>query len=352
MVKRRRSVRRGSGYTVGGAIEAYNAAATMANYAKRFKKGFSNTTTRRSSGGSAMAPMTSQHDSRLVYRKKSMPKRKRRRWVSFKKKVTAVEYSNRNLQNVTTAQLQYVYAQPNRSSFTACMMYGINGQVGSTGNPNVPPVVGSSGTGSMDDMYDVLTQKYAAGGTALTGRKFLFGSAVMDIHLTNIGDAAGILEIYEIVARQTFTPTTVSYDGPEDLFIQGYVDYATIANTPITPSAVRLGTTPFNCKLFCQYFTIKSKRRVHITPGEVISLQMRDAKNHFIAGNMLGKPNVGWRKGECKGYFFQVYGAPRFLPGTDNTADFAPSVQLKINTIKSYSFKQLDSDPIQYGHQE
>lgn len=280
-----------------------------------------------------------------------MPKYKKKRWTSFKKKVTAVAYSNRNLQNVTTIMNQFIYAPTNRTGFTASMIYGINGQVGTVGNPNLPPLVGLSGTGSMDDIFDVLTNKYAAGGSAMTGRRFLFGSAVLDIHVTNIGDATAILEVYEIVAKQTYTPASVAYDGPEDIFIQGFVDYAPMANTQLVPSAVRLGTTPFNCKLFCQYFTVKSKRRIHVTPGEVVSFQLRDSKNRFIAGNMIGKPNVGWRKNECQGYFFQTYGAPR-AAGDDLPSDFAPPVNLKMISIKSYSFKQLDADPIQYGHLE
>lgn len=307
--------------------------------------------TRRYANRTATAPMTSQHDSRLVYRKKTMPKYKKKKWVSFKKKVTAVEYSNRNLQNATTTAIHFLYAAPNRSGYVATMIYGINGTPGTVGNPSIPPLVGLSGTGQMDDMYDVLALKYAPGGTAATGRKFLFGSAVMDVHATNIGDATAILEVYEIIARKTHTPGNTTYDGVEDLFVQGFVDYSPMVNSVAVPSSVRIGTTPFNCKLFCQYFTVKSKRRIHITPGEVTSFQIRDPTNRFIAGNMLGKPNVGWRKGECKGYFFQAYGAARFS-GSDLASDLSPPVNIKFQVIKSYSFKQLDSDPIQYGHVE
>lgn len=326
-----------------GAIQAARGAYKIA---RRLR---TRTRTRVMGGARGPAPMTSQHDSRLVYRKKTMPRYKKKKWVSFKKKVTAVEYSNRNLQNVSMIQTMYCNANTDRCSFTSAMIYGINGQTGGTG---APPPGGASGTGSMDDMYDVLVNKYAAGGTAMNGRKFLFGSAVMDVHATNVSENALILEVYEIEAKKTYTPATVAYDGPEDLFIQGFVDYSPMANTPLVPSALRLGTTPFNCKLFCQYFTVKTKRRLQVSPGEVVSFQIRDSTNRFIAGNMLGKPNVGWRKGECKGYFFQIYGSPQLDPVALPPFNISPACSMKFSVIKSYSFKQLDSDPIQYGHVE
>lgn len=299
--------------------------------------------------GSA-TPLTSQHDTRLVYRKKSMPRRQRARWVNFKRKVTAVEYGNLNLNNVTMVQIQYCNATMNRTSFTAAMIYGINGSPGSPGD--IPPF-GVSGTASMDDVFDVLSNKYAVGGTAMNGRRFLFGSACMDIHATNIGDSTLILEAYEIYAKQTYTPTLTSYDGPEDIFTQGLgLDYQVMPNTPQTPSALRLGTNPFNCKLFSQYFTVKSKRRIQVTPGELVSFQMRDPRNYFISGNNLGRPNVGWKKGQCKGYFFQIYGQPTVDLPSQTEKTLSAACSLKFTIIKSYSFKQVASEPVQYGHVE
>lgn len=315
-------IRRGAGYALATAMRM-----------NRLRKGFTQARQKRPLQ-QADAPMTSQRDTRLMYRKKRMPYRKRKQWTSFKRKVTAVQISNTTLQTVVRQQVMYVTCAANRSSKAACTIYGMNGNGGSEGTTGT-----TSGIGQIDDMADIINAKY--GTTSGPQKKLLFASACLDVHVYGFGSGPGILEVYEIVARKDFTPALATYDSPEDLYDQGYLDIATVGTTATSGT---LGTTPFNCRLFCQHFKITKKYRVQYSQGETLSFQMRDPGNHFISGNILGKPSLGWKKGVTKGYFFQLYGSP-----STTATNFTIPAEVRITAIKSYTYRQLDVENVSAG---
>lgn len=285
-------------------------------------------------GGGYQQPMTSQKDTRLIYKKKSMPRRKRKQWTSFKKKVTAVQISNTQLQMVCRQQTMFLTTIANASACCFTGLYGLAGGVGSTGTTGV-----ASGTGQCDDISDIFVGKYVSA-AASAGRKLMFASACLDVHVQVTGAANMILEVYEISARKDFAAMSAAYDQVEEIYNQAFADLPVMAGG--LPSAVgsNLGTTPFNSKTFCQYFKINKKYRVQGSPGELLSFQMRDPKNYLIDGNICTRPQMNWRRNQFKGYFFQMYGCPVLAPATT----LSSAAECKITSIKSYTFRQFDSE--------
>lgn len=281
------------------------------------------------------APMTSQRDTRLMYKKKNMPRYKKKAWKSFKRKVTAVQIANTNLQVAVEQQVCVLPALQNQSSCQFHGLYGIAGNGGSFGTSTTGP----PGQGQVNDISKIFNARYAGP----RYRKMLFASACMDVHVKGTGASSFILEVYEIVARKDFTALSSAYDTVEEIYNNSFADVAAVGAIQATGSS--LGTTPFNAKTFCQFFKITKKYRVQGSPGETISFQMRDPRNHFIDGAHLLNPQVMWKKGLLQGYFFQLYGAPA---GTTN-AILTEAAEVKITAIKSYTWRQLDSEAVAAG---
>lgn len=295
------------------------------------------TATRRQQGRRSYdAPMTSQKDSRLMYRKKRMPARRRKAWKRFKRKVTAVQISNTNIQVAVEQQVCILPAIVNQSSAQFHGMYGIAGNPGSTGFTGAGP----PGQGQLNDIAKIFAAKYAGA----KYRRLLFASACLDVHVKGTGSSSFILEVYEIEARKDYTALSSAYDTVEEIYYNGFADYGPLGTAPGATGS-SLGTTPFHCKAFCQAFKITKKYRVQGSAGETISFQMRDPRNHMIDGNMIANPQIMWKKGLLKGYFFQLYGAPSGTTG----AVLTENAEVKITAIKSYTFRQLDSESVQGG---
>lgn len=284
--------------------------------------------------GGYQQPMTSQKDSRLIYRKKRMPVRKRKQWTSFKRKVTAVEISNKQLQMCARQQTMFLTTAANTSTYCFAGLYGLAGGVGSVGTTGV-----SSGTGQCDDIADIFMGKYGTAAIS-AGKKLMFASACLDVHIQVTGAANLVLEVYEIVARKDFAAMSAAYDQVEEIYTQAFADLPAMGGLPSATGST-LGTTPFNSKTFCQYFRINKKYRVQASPGELLSFQLRDPKNHLIDGNVVSKPQMNWHKGEFKGFFFQMYGCPTTTP---TAGTLSSAAECKVTSIKSYTFRQFDAE--------
>lgn len=280
--------------------------------------------------------MTSQRDVKTIYRRKPMPRRRRKQWVSFKRKVTATQIANSALMSFFRQQVMYLTTAANASSFTTATIYsygGINGTEGTTGS--------ASGTGQGDDLVDFWTTKYGLTSVGRS-RKTMFASACMDVHIRNSGAASGILEIYEIIARRDYGSSSVSYDSIEELYTNGFTDtVATPLFTAVTSST--LGSTPFQNKLFCQQFKVLKKTRVEISAGETISMQMRDPKNRVAYGAEMNA-NLIFKRGATRGYLFQLYGEPSGTATQKTTA-----CECRVTVLKSYTYRELDSQPATTG---
>jgi len=213
--------------------------------------------------------VTRQHDFQNQYRRKRMPYRKKKGWISFVKKVRAVnakeEGTKTVLFNSSNISEETV---PGAQQYKFIAMYGRKGT-------NPTNEIGSA------DLSTIITNGTE---TASTSQKLTFKSAVLDMTITNTGTNKVEMDIYHL----TFwgDSNSSSFDGS---LTSG------ASNTPLlNPNADnyfgalnlgRRGCTPFELPNFIRdaKCTIQKKTKYFIPNGDTMTYQMRDAKEHHIS---------------------------------------------------------------------
>lgn len=219
--------------------------------------------------------ITAQHDSKTVYKKKRMPRRKRKRWAKFVKKVAAATDDrgtqtflfNRAHSETTSAKVGGVGQQ----SIICAHLYGKNGAIEAKelGNRDLFSICNDLVANGVDD-----------------SAKIRFTSAVLDITVTNQknpaipeNDYEGPLEVdvYHII-----------YPSNKQLIVNGLVaafDAATLKvnggwGLPKVNIADR-GATPFDIGQ-CMSITglkILNKKKYYMGYGQAFTYQIRDPRN-------------------------------------------------------------------------
>lgn len=287
--------------------------------------------TRRSS--IAHAPITSQYDVKTVYRKKRMPRRRRRRYVRFAKSVQHLNMKATALQTQLIRENKILIAPQNTTSYVAQMMYSCNGDGGAQGSAS------ALSRGKTNDLNDMLTD-----GTLTNNPTALvhYQSCTMDTMLRNNGTTPVVVEAYHIVVRSDAQDTN-SQRYVENIYEIGF-DTPTAVNEGATGTnrtrmdATDIGSTPFNNSMFARYFTVKKKIRIELGAGEISVLQIRDPKNRkfqrYKIDNMVYIPWV------TQGYLFQVIGAPTNTEGSN----FTEATSVSITSTRTYNYHVINSN--------
>lgn len=270
--------------------------------------------TGRSSTSSKIA--TNQFNVQRWYSKKRMPRRKKKQWKKFSKKVKAVF----NKQLAPTFMLRRetgtVSSADNlQTSFTS-LLYGGNGTSGSN---------------------DLQVIKQSLGVTVgLNKLKYRFESAVLDLALQASSENTNTcyVDIYEILCRKSLA--NANYNSPNSLF----QDMSNIANQDPNAdtkiSYTDIGSTPFTNVLFCSYFKILNKRTLTLSPGQVAELQMRDSTNHNLWGGDV--TSLSALKGLTRGYLMIVRGQFNGTKTPASTVNFAYT--------RHYCLRQISNDNV------
>lgn len=243
-------------------------------------------------GRSVYGGVTQQHDVRTLYRKRRMPRRKRKRWVRFVKKVQAVNNKQLGTRSVLFNDTISVNPGVAAQNYLSFLLYGGNG----TNN------VQEQG---LDDLQKIKQGDTQIGPTA----NVHFGSAVLDLTLVNtpVGEINPAfnytleVDIYVVWYR----PNEFQFANLNAAFSQANTDGTVIGTTPITID-VR-GATPFNLPNFLKLskMNIIRKTKYYISPGQAVSYQFRDAKNRMLYGrdmDALSNNDMSY-KGLTRGVF-------------------------------------------------
>lgn len=310
----RRSRNRAVARRGGGLMRAMAGGAVGALY-----RGYKQFRSTRDNGGnknlSTSAPLTTQYDARRLYRYKRMPRRKRRAWVKFSKKVQAVtnalgnhylSYTSTNTQSPLAGSQAFGYA----------LIYGVTGVTPGHGN---------------DDIFKIVPD---LGFTANKQFKLMFKSATLDaewsVPTTNTSSVT--LDIYEIICRKDI-PSSVG-NNLSDIFFEGISSLTAAPGAGGALAAGQVGVTPFQSKLFCQNVKILSKTRVLMSPGQTCHKEVRDPKNRTLqysdSYNWLISKG-GWTRG-----FFWIAEA------VTNGVLFSPGFTINYADIRNYNV-QYDS---------
>lgn len=280
-------------------------------------------------------------DMRNIYRKKRMPRRMRKRWASFVRKVNAVDerdlgtrtvlYNDTITQEGTGGQCTLTLALYSFKNASNGWLDDLNqiGQLENEGNPTAD-----------------------LGATIGINSKVLFQSAVMDVTLRNTSTfwdaglgkvldsrAALELDIYEVYIRKEVG----DIDGDTNFrslssMLSRYDDPDLGGGTATGIAIQDRGASPFEFGSQMARMGIKiiSKKKFFIPNGQTITWQLRDPKRHVCRYGELEK-NDGWvRPGWTKTFFLIYKLVPGLTPGgAQNT--YQPSVTLGVT--RKYAYK-------------
>ena len=195
--------------------------------------------------------VTTQYDRKTIYRKKRMPRAKRRRWVSFVKKVAAA--SEKDLGSKTIVINDQEFLQTDDLPATEDQTVGFVA---------LYPV--TSQTPSLQPQFrDLKRIAEIDNGIGNTG-KFLFKSGVLDMTIRNdsVDGALGTgvqceMDIYELTFSKSFetlpqprTPLEVFTEGFSDTpAINAGIEQLTMTTRGVTPWDCPQGLSQWGCKI-------------------------------------------------------------------------------------------------------
>lgn len=286
----------------------------------------------------APGPITGESDYRSVYRRKPMPKRRRRSWVKFTRKVKSVQ------EKQVAPQFQVI-----RRSGTA---------VTGSGGQNISSLftilgaAGQSGAASnaeTDDISDMATSALAMAGstgitvgsnTGLTGIRLHISGWMAEVMINNNGTNTTYLDCYYWRAKKDVPK---DLDNMDKLLNRGFSQL----NVPLAGAATtalgytQYGVTPFQCPLFSQCFQVYKKTRIKLGGGGTAQLELRSGKNYYR--KMSYDHQFSYVRGASEGILFFQYGTPNTLNPIASPTDISYSVNV------NYTWRRMSDDRMTGG---
>lgn len=245
-------------------------------------------------------------DAKLVYRKKRMPRRRRKRWSSFIKKVNAV--GERTLGTRTVLFNHQVTLVQNVATEQGCCTFALYGFSSTRSWFND---LGTIGT--LENTGDPTA---AAGETIDQSSKVMFQSGILDLTIRNTSffvsavgppvvtssDAAGQLELdlYELYMRQDSKTNTVNGQHMSEV-----LNNFDVKETGGLGTGVQIqdrGASPWEVPNSLSRYGIKiiKKTKYFIPNGQTITYQSRDPRRHVCKyGDLVendGFNRPGWTR--------------------------------------------------------
>lgn len=283
-------------------------------------------------------PVTSEHDYKVDYRKKFMPRRKRRRWTSFKRKVDYIADKRLGLKSWLVTSAETFTAAASTSNFFSEELYSIDG---TTNHKDIGDIARSIiGPTIFDNMNTTTTSN-----TIETSKLITFESANIEVTLRNVSTTEPlILEVYHFKCRKDGLQFgTGSYNYPGGYYQQGFnklplpVDPDTgespdtALSDPLT--AFTPGTTPFQSPFFCQHFQILKREKFTVPALGTIQKSLRIPMNRTINTATLRSRNM--RRNLTEGWLFQFQGNPGLV---ESNPVSAVASQVVVSTVKRYAY--------------
>lgn len=237
--------------------------------------------------------VTQQKDFASQYRKRRMPRRKRKIWKKFVKKVTAVELSNAATKTVVFNHRMVQSSTPGNQAFLSFCLYGVNG------SPDGNNQIGYQDMFKLFDNEPGIKQQ-AVGSPAANypaSGKLHFNTGVLDFTLRNLGEVDAEVDIYygyHVKNVNNINLLTQVADSLRQHFISTTSDPIVSGNTSLGLGL--RGVTPFDCSsvLSESGFHILKKQKFNMEPNKSVFIQHRDANNHQLDQDDLS--TIGYAK--------------------------------------------------------
>lgn len=275
--------------------------------------------------------VTTQYDRKTVYRKKYMPKRKKKAWKRFVKKVGASLMKAIGTKTVVLNDALEQTIVGNTQSWVSIAIYGKNGANSTT-----------TSCGMID--LDVIFRNDAELVNSYTSRAQFF-SAVLDITIANnsyytdgvtTNDNLSIeVDVYEVVFKK---------DGIDANRLSELVNQAQ-SNTPLINTGVpeialvNRGVTPWDLPdMLSRGVSIVKKTKYMLSKGQVATYQFRDPRNmQFRTDNIIDSDSNFAIKGKTRGFFVVFKGVPTMQPA-------AVTKKMSVGVTRKYGYKVIKNN--------
>lgn len=286
--------------------------------------------------------VTTQHDQRRVYTKRRMPRRMKRRWRKFSKKVLAISEKDLGTQQVMfNKQVNASNNLAGNQTIFSCALYGLR----------------SATASHFNDLQQIATYNANAATTSSTGlfvgesTKILFQSAILDLTIRNgstffDGTTTGPspyarmeVDVYELTMRHTAEEQGAAYDTIDSIFNQNQQRTLPIGGGATSEIIYdRRGVTPFELSYALSRFGIKiwKKTKYQISNGDQITYQMRDPRRHSVVQREMQNQDGFNKPGLTKILYVTGKLAPGLTVG--NTANTFQEA-LNIGITRKYMYK-------------
>lgn len=307
--KRKYGGRRSYGNTVRGLLSAGMRVAMRARGSRSY--------TRTKKRGTTGVGVTNQFDTKWIYRRKRMPRGKRRAWKRAIRKHTAINLKQLGttsvIRNNTLSQTWTGDAQ----RIARTHLYGLNGVN-----------IGTEENGT-DDLYSIQNADSAINEQT---ERMIFASGVLDCTFHNTGNSKLEVDVYTVY-NYGFNHGN-SYGT--DLVSADVVTLPTGIGASDFNGATR-GVTPFQFPYLSKMGKkIINKKKYFLAAGEVFTWQMRDPRNHHLKNQDIVRNDTYVKPGLTKTVLFIV----KNVAGTGSDVTNAFSV----GCTRTYSYKVLQNN--------
>lgn len=272
---------------------------------------------------SAPAPITGESDWRGLYRRKRMPFARKRRWVTFRKKVKSI---------VAGQVAPYFNVFVSQSTVTS----GINAQTSSAQHT----ILGGAG-GDLNELFGIAllnakSEGPALGSTAAQNLRIVVTGWLAETVITNLETFPVFVDMYYWRCKKD-VPTAIGQVNV--LWAESLSDIRANESTTVsttTLSTTDYGVTPFQGTQFAKHVQIWKKVRVKLAGGSVTQVEQRSGKNYYRRWNT--DEHFSILRGCTEGILFVHYGAP-------SSVDLvARSAALQVVTNKNYTWRIMDDN--------
>lgn len=301
---------------------AYKRGRSRTRTVPRKRARFSRTFSRgRSKLRSAPGAISTQHDVSHVYRKRRMPRRRRRAWVRFSRKVKAVGLK---------ASSQHYNVILRNGAFTSV--------ADKQGFVQVHTTMGLNGDADTNDVSRLLDLAVASARILKKDAgKLIVSGWMCETQIVNVGANAGYVDLYYWRCK---AKVPAALPSAADVWVNGLGDLDTLFPIGGSPLDIQdYGVTPFQSPNFSRLINIYQKKRVLLNPGGVTQVETRSGKNYYRNWSV----DEEYSMDKCtEGILMVTYG----VPSAANVV--ATPMSLRVSTNKTYTW-HVDMDATMTG---
>jgi len=232
--------------------------------------------------------VTVQHDARTIYRKSRMPRRKRKMWRAFSRKVHAVAEQDLGTRTVVlNRSITFNNDVAANHGIAYLSLYSANG-IGDTWMQDLNTISGLENVNA--------NPTAAAGETVQESTKFIFKSAILDVTFRNTSgynsgenivaapEAKLEVDVYEFLSSREWGDTIANYSDITAALAVGSTVAENLGGAGTGITLPLRGVTPWDLPYALGYWRLKiiKKTKYFLNNLDTFTYQIRDPKRRVI----------------------------------------------------------------------